>query len=597
MLLRKLLILAVLLACIYSLAFSQTEAVVSGKIINAKKDSLISTYSQAGTLGKTKVVKTPFVKNHDSLTPQQWQDDLNYLQKKVHQDYSNLFYNITANQFDSAVQLFRHRIPQLTANEIKTEFYRLIALFRIGHTGISFISGANTGTSKTLFHYYPFSAYLFSDGLYIKSIAARFKDALGGKIIQVGNTPVDEALKRLHDVIPCENEPYFRANLPYYINLPELLNGLHITPEANNLSLKYVKNGSEHTLLVPAEPFPEKAWHPEPYLAQGWVDAYPAFNTPSSALWLKHPNTSRYFEYLQTSKVLYVRHSTVHDNDDETIRGFFEKVFTFADAHEVDKFILDIRLNAGGNNYLNKPVITGIIQSRKINRYGHLFVIIGPATFSAAQNLANELEKYTEALFVGSPTGETVNYWGDIKKEELPNSHMQVALSWLWWQNMDPRDKRPYMPPHLAADMSFDNYRSGFDSSLHVALGFHSRTDIHTQLEKLAKAGEIDAIVATVQSYMANPLHRFRRYELEEKLNELGYSLLQRNKLHEASRLFAIAVHFFPQSANAYNSYAESLYHLGKKEEAIKQYQRALALDPNGVVGEDCRKMLLLLKQ
>jgi tetratricopeptide (TPR) repeat protein len=84
---------------------------------------------------------------------------------------------------------------------------------------------------------------------------------------------------------------------------------------------------------------------------------------------------------------------------------------------------------------------------------------------------------------------------------------------------------------------------------------------------------------------------------LEEKLNELGYSLLQRNKLHEASRLFAMAVHFFPQSANAYNSYAESLYHLGKKEEAIKQYQRALALDPNGVVGEDCRKMLLLLKQ
>ncbi len=30
--------------------------------------------------------------------------------------------------------------------------------------------------------------------------------------------------------------------------------------------------------------------------------------------------------------------------------------------------VLDVRLNGGGNNYLNKPVVTGIIESKKINQ-------------------------------------------------------------------------------------------------------------------------------------------------------------------------------------------------------------------------------------
>lgn len=249
----------------------------------------------------------------DGLSHRLWQEDLAYLHQKVHREYPNLFYNLTARQFDSAVASLHGRIPQLTANEIKVEFFRLVALFRIGHTGISFIAHGEGDSAQPLFHYYPFTAALFSDGLYIRSIDSAYAEAVGGKILQVGHTPVGEALQRLREVIPCENEPYFAANLPYYINLPEMLEGLHFTPDANELSLTYVKSGREHTLRMPARSFPEKAWHPEPYLPQGWKDAYPAFNTPASALWLKHPHTTRYFEYLPSSKTLYVRHSTVLD--------------------------------------------------------------------------------------------------------------------------------------------------------------------------------------------------------------------------------------------------------------------------------------------
>jgi peroxiredoxin len=64
MLLRWLLISAVLLISFYTTAFAQSYAIVSGNITNAKTDSIICIYSEAGTLGKTRVVKTPLVNNH-----------------------------------------------------------------------------------------------------------------------------------------------------------------------------------------------------------------------------------------------------------------------------------------------------------------------------------------------------------------------------------------------------------------------------------------------------------------------------------------------------------------------------------------------------
>jgi len=66
--------------------------------------------------------------------------------------------------------------------------------------------------------------------------------------------------------------------------------------------------------------------------------------------------------------------------------------------------------------------------------------------------------------------------------------------------------------------------------------------------------------------------------------------------LKEASQLFYMNVQAFPESANAYDSYAESLFRLGQKDEAIKHYEIAIRLDPNGPVGENSKRMLAEIK-
>jgi tetratricopeptide (TPR) repeat protein len=531
------------------------------------------------------------------LTTAQWQSDLSYLQKKIHSDYSNLFYNVTAKQFDSAVVVLQKQIPHLTENEIRVGFIRLIAVFRIGHTLLRMRTGENEDSLKPMFHFFPLTISHFNDGLYIQQIDTAYKESLGGRIVKIGNTPIDEVLKRMHTVIPCENEQYFKSHLHYYLRIPEILQALHIIENPEAATIKYIKDGTERNLTIKMQDYPAYAWNDGLFLPKGWVDAYENFNKPASVLWMKEPAKLRYFEYLKESKTVYVRHIAVVDRPGQMINGFFEKVFRFIDTNEVDKLVLDIRLNGGGNNYLNKPVITGIIQSKKINRYGHLFVITGAATFSAAQNLTNELEKYTEAIFAGEPTAENVNFWGDIRTEVLPISKLNVNLSWLWWQNMDPRDKRQWTAPNLAAEMSFENYKAGHDSAMNIILNFKEEKRIEEKIKDLVTTGNVEEALSITKEYMENPLHRYCKNELEEKINDMAYGMIIQDKAEAAKSLFSMNVQLFPNSANVYDSYAECLYRMGRNEEAKKNYEIAIAKDPKGPTGDNSRKMLAMIKQ
>ena len=63
----------------------------------------------------------------------------------------------------------------------------------------------------------------------------------------------------------------------------------------------------------------------------------------------------------------------------ETLADFFNRAFAFADAHDVEKVVLDIRNNGGGNNTLTQPIIQNIVMRPSLNQRGKLFVIMGVA--------------------------------------------------------------------------------------------------------------------------------------------------------------------------------------------------------------------------
>ena len=67
---------------------------------------------------------------------------------------------------------------------------------------------------------------------------------------------------------------------------------------------------------------------------------------------------------------------------------------------------------------------------------------------------------------------------------------------------------------------------------------------------------------------------------------------MQTNNLDIAQGLFEINTKLFPESANAFDSYAECLMNRGKKEEALKYYQVAIEKDKDGATAENAKKMI-----
>lgn len=522
----------------------------------------------------------------EKLSVSDWQHDLKFLQTTVHKDYAFLFKKTTAKAFDAQVDKLYKAIPTLKEHEIIVGLARIVSSFQYGHTALGMRS------EPVKFHRMPFNLYHFNDGVYIQAVHKDYQRILGAELLAVEGVPVAKALTAIRPVVPAENDQFFKAYGLNYLGIPEVLHAQGVLKTIKNtVSFTFKHNGKTFKQRITAL----KALRlPGRY---GFVkqegDWLAARSDGALPLYLKNLDKIYYFQYLPEHKAVYVRHSQIQDDPQENVPDFYKRVFDFVENNAVERLIIDVRLNGGGNNYKNKAVVTGIIRSEKINRQGKLFVIIGRRTFSACQNLVNELDTYTNAIFVGEPTAENINFYGDNHRIALPKSKIPVFLSFAWWQDKPQWENGPWTAPHVAVDMSFEDYRTNKDPVLEAALNF-SDTDFiidpMQHLTELFMAGKLDAVKTEAKQMVADPKYRF--FDFEQQLNRAGYNLMGGDQMDGALFVFQLNTELFPNSANAWESLAEVYMKMENTAKAAEYYRKAIQIDPNGAVGKKAREML-----
>lgn len=524
------------------------------------------------------------------LKPEQWREDVRHLQQLVHEKHSFLFKKVTAEQFDQEVEKLYTAIPELENHEVVTGIARLVALFGYGHTGLQ-LSGWYSH-NKAGFQQMPYNLYQFSDGLYVQGVHEKYKEALGAKVLKVGNLPVEEALKAIRPVVSVENEQYFKAYGITYLGTLEVLHAQKVIDQLEDgVTLTLEKDGKQFAVNFQpelVESFPGKYGFIEE--GEGWLSARKQDNTP---LYLANLDKKYAFTYLPEDELVYVRQSQVQDEEDEDIPAFYERVFTFIDEHDVEKMVLDVRLNGGGNNYKNKAVVTGLIRNDKINQPGKLFVVLGRRTFSACQNLVNEIDNYTNAVFIGEPTAENINFYGDNSRYELPNSGLPVYLSFAWWQDKPQWENAPWLAPNIAVDMSFQQYQNNQDPVLEAILAYDGSAETVEPLAYLTRLymqGEKEKVKTEAKRLVQD--EKYRYYDFESRFNSTGYRLLSQNQVEDAIFVFELTADLYPDSANAWDSLAEAWWKYGNIAKARNLYQKAISLDPDGRIGQHARAML-----
>jgi hypothetical protein len=174
-----------------------------------------------------------------------------------------------------------------------------------------------------------------------------------------------------------------------------------------------------------------------------------------------------WYAEIPEQNALYVQDNLVLNEDGgQTLTSFFREVFQKIDSRGYKTVILDLRLNGGGNNMLFQALKEAFRTMPIFQTKGSFFVLTGRLTQSAAQNFTTFLERNTKAIFVGEPTGERPNHYGDAEAITLPSSGIQINLSRKYWEDSLPGDPRLWTAPAIKAPLTLRQFRDGHDPAL-----------------------------------------------------------------------------------------------------------------------------------
>ena len=333
--------------------------------------------------------------------------------------------------------------------------YRLLSWFGDGHTTV-WASALDQGPFGLEL---PIGAAPFHDGFYVAQAEAHHRDLLGSRITTVGSAEIGEVIRRFAAIWPADNKAWVHHDIDLLLANPGILHGLGVVSGADTSPIRLA-------LVTPDGQQTERDIQPHSPMKSARSSVHRTRSDREK--WAVEAGTGNYVRRLPANNALYVSLDDLGVKV-PTFVAYLRNVFAAMAEPRWDRLILDLRRNSGGNNFLGEPLRKQLGRSR-FNRPGGLYVLIGPTTFSAAQNLVNRLERETYAIFAGEPTGGSPRHFGDSKRFESGAGGLPAAVSTLPWFDSYPQDKRNWVMPDILIPRTFADWSSGRDPVLDAAL-------------------------------------------------------------------------------------------------------------------------------
>jgi len=405
----------------------------------------------------------PFDTSKESRT-EAWQRDLALLQRELERKSYPQFVKMSKQELEAEMAKLSRDISTQSDMQATISVMKLVAKMGVGHTEA--LPPHTLDFAETL----PMKFYLFKEGLYVIAADPQYQNLLGAQVLSFGDTNADQVMAALEPVVFRDNEIWLKAMGPNLLRYTALLKALNLISDAMQVPLTVRDlQGQTRTVTISADPRNPDIWNSYPYPST-WV-GFPPVGTGPVPLYLKNTEAFYWFQYLPDSRTVYFQYNRVLPDSKEPFDQFVARLFAFIGQHEVEKLVIDLRWNNGGNTYLLPPLINALVGTPKINREGGLFVIIGRRTFSAAGNAAAYIQRQTNAIFVGEPTGAKPNSLGDEVYFTLPYSKLAVSAADVYWESSWPQDFRQWMAPQIFVEPTFAAYRSNQDAAMEAILG------------------------------------------------------------------------------------------------------------------------------
>ncbi len=358
------------------------------------------------------------------------------------------FHGTDRDEFVATLEDIQTHLGDRSPEETMVEIMRLVATLsredgRDGHQ-----LAIPTGDGPML----PIRVFEFADGVFVTD--AVDPGLIGARITMVAGHPIDEVLDLLEPLVPRDSPATVPGLRPFYLLRADVLQGLGLVESDRSIELTVERSGEGSTTVVTTIPFSE----------------YATFGGPFGLIHLPEQDGLRFTDFSRNfwietlaQQTLYVRLTQVRPvpaSDLEELRGRLEHP-------TLTRIILDLRHNPGGDNGTYQ-VLRSILRDADLP----LWVLTDRRTFSAAGNLATELEQARETRFAGEGMGGGLNFWNDVRFmefEHLPIP-MRIGISTRYWQKSVPDDPRLTIDPDLPVEYRSADYFAGRDVGLDAVL-------------------------------------------------------------------------------------------------------------------------------
>lgn len=383
-----------------------------------------------------------------NLNPQQWCEDLQFLARELAKRHGKAFHYVSRDRFDAAVAELDRRLDHLNGDEIYVAMDRIANLIGDGHTYVGF----PPDIAKL-----PIDLKRFGDEYRVVSAASEYEKALGGRVVRVQDTPIARARELLLTMTPQDETPVLRdARVENFLTMGIVLHGYGIIADRNSARFTLADDDG-HEFAVDLHAVARDA-------NIRWVHAYkelPLFRTkPGEGFW---------YTSFPEARTVYCNFRSYRD-----LGKHGSALLKLVDEQHPDRLVIDLRQNGGGDYEEGlKHLVEPIRQRPAINRKGHLFVLIGPHTFSAAMSNSAHFRTKTNAILVGEPIGEKPNSWQESREMRLPNSHLKVNYSILFYRFVESGENM--IRPDNQIAPTWAEFKAGRDPVLEWVLKYESK--------------------------------------------------------------------------------------------------------------------------
>lgn len=368
-------------------------------------------------------------------------DEFEFMKEEVEMNHKNFFNNVSKYECEEEYKRLSSNIDGISYTDYYFVLSSFLALSNDSHTSLE------AGDIYSYFMYYPLQLNYVGDKVYVVSGLSDYKDYMGKEVRAINGVNIKVIEEKASFVVPHDNTVYLKLWLNNQLNNTSFLSFIDVA-DSDKAPVTLTFSDGKNVSLSPT-------------LSQeiDRDDIISAFSSYSPYIY------QGYYRAMEIrDDVLLISYNTCSDNPSYPMKNFTSDLKKVLSKKKYSKIIVDLRYNGGGNSAVLDPVIK-LLKKEKCSKYA----LIGENTFSSAILNAVSLKDDADFTLVGTPTGGSINHYGELKSFTLPETGWEVYYSSKYFKLSKKYDGS--IIPDVYIEKDAESYFSGIDKEVEYCLG------------------------------------------------------------------------------------------------------------------------------